>query len=124
MIVYETVCLIFLLSDAPNTVSISGVTTVKHDEEKVVYTCSTSPSYPEPTLVWTKLVQGNLVKIEEKDTKVETEHTRSGVIKSSKYTFHPARRQDDSFLLFCIVKIKELKYEASSEVLDIVVTCK
>jgi len=107
---------------APNTVSISGVTTVKHDEEKVVYTCSTSPSYPEPTLVWTKLVQGNLVKIEEKDTKVETEHTRSGVIKSSKYTFHPARRQDDSFLLFCIVKIKELKYEASSEVLDIVVT--
>jgi len=107
---------------APDTVEITGVTTVKHDEDNVVYTCSTSPSYPEATLVWTKLVQGNLVKIEEKDTKVETEHTRSGVRKSSRYTYHPARTQDDSFLLFCIVKIKELKYEASSEVLDIVVT--
>ena len=97
---------------------------MKHDEEKAVYTCSSSPSYPEATLVWTKLVQGSLVKIEEEDTKVETEHTRSGVMKSSKYTYHPARTQDESFLLFCVVKIKELKYEASSEVLDIVVTCK
>ena len=46
MIVYKTVCLIFVLSDASNTVSISGVTTGKHDEEKVFFTCSTSPSYP------------------------------------------------------------------------------
>jgi len=107
---------------APSNVDISGVTSVKHDEESVVYTCSSSASYPEATIVWNKLVRGNLEKIDEEDTEVETVNTKAGVVKSSKYTLHPAKTQEDSFLLFCIVQIKELKFEKSSEVLDILIT--
>ena len=111
-------------SDAPKTVKVSGSTAVKHDEENVVYTCSSSASFPEASIVWNKLVNGNLEKIDEKDTEVETIHTRSGVLKTSKFMLHPARSQDGSFLLFCIVKIQDLKFEKSSEVLNVIIARK
>ena len=107
-------------SDAPKT----GSTAVKHDEEDVVYTCSCSASYPEANIVWNTLLNGNHEKINEKDTEVDTIHTRSGVLKTSKLMLHPARTQDESFLLFCIVKIQDLKFEKSSEVLNVIITCK
>ena len=69
-------------------------------------------------------MNGNLETIDEKDTEVETIHTRSGVLKTSKFTLHPARTQDETFLLFCIVEIQELKFEKSSDVLDVIITCK
>jgi len=107
---------------APKTIEISGVTAVKHDEKEAVYTCSSSASYPEPSIVWNKLVNGKLVKIDEKDTDVDTKYTKSGVLKTSKYSLHPERTQDENVLLYCIVKIQELKFEKSSEVLDILIT--
>ena len=120
----EVIFNLHYFSDAPKTVKISGSTAIKHDEEKVVYTCSSSASYPEANIVWNKLVNGNLEKIDEKDTEVETIHTRSGVLKTSKFMLHPARTQDENFLLFCIVKIQDLKFQKSSEVLDVIITCK
>ena len=117
-------CLFSFLVDAPKTIEISGVTAVKHDEKEAVYTCSSSASYPEPSIVWNKLVNGKLVKIDEKDTDVDTKYTKSGLLKTSKYRLHPERTQDENVLLYCIVKIQELKFEKSSEVLDILITCK
>ena len=69
-------------------------------------------------------MNGNLEIIDEKDTEVETIYTRSGVLKTSKFTLHPAKTQEETFLLFCIVMIQDFKFEKSSEVLDVIITCK
>eukprot|EP00092_Neocalanus_flemingeri_P038639 GFUD01042069.1.p1 GENE.GFUD01042069.1~~GFUD01042069.1.p1 ORF type:complete len:990 (-),score=267.58 GFUD01042069.1:133-3102(-) len=107
---------------APETVDISGNTVVKHDDEKVVYTCSSSESFPEPTIVWNKLVEGKLEKIEEDETEVETEETEAGFTKTSHFTLRPSRTHEETFLLFCIVKIPDLKFEKSSDLLDVTIT--
>ena len=110
--------------DAPETIDISGNTVVKHDDEKAVYTCSSSESFPEATIVWNKLVEGKLEKIDEIETEVTTEDTGAGVTKTSKFTLRPTRTHEEAFLLFCIVKIPDLKFERSSELLDVLITCK
>jgi len=107
---------------APETIDISGNTVVKHDDEKAVYTCSSSESFPEATIVWNKLVEGKLEKIDEIETEVTTEDTGAGVTKTSKFTLRPTRTHEEAFLLFCIVKIPDLKFERSSELLDVLIT--
>jgi len=107
---------------APETVHITGATLVKDDDERVEYSCSSDESYPEPTIVWNKIVEGNVEIIEEDEIELETVDTGVGVVKTSKLTIFPKRVKENSFLLFCLVKVPKLKFERSSEMLDILIT--
>jgi len=107
---------------SPENVDISGNTVVKHNDEKAVYFCSSSQSFPEPDIVWKKLVGGKLVKMDENAIEVKIEDTGEGIIKNSKLTLYPSRAHEESFILFCIVKIPELKFERSSDLLDVLIT--
>ena len=110
--------------DPPKAVKISGSISVKHDEEEAVYSCKTSESFPEPHIIWKKLVDGKMEAIKEEKTVIEKIESNAGVSKTSTITLHPRDLRQNSMLLFCIAQVPVLKFEKSSEFLEVMITCK
>ena len=109
--------------DPPTTVSISGPDNLVADDA-AVYNCSSSHSFPEPSIVWQILSEGKIHKIQENETNVKTEVTREGIVKTSKYILQLPGIKPASIIIYCIAEIKALSWKKSSDLLEVQIICK